>query len=225
MSPASRAPCPAARSWRGCATRCLPRAARRMDSTCTTPAAPPAAPRPWCSATVSWCTTRSAPSAVRLPGPTAYTASPPAAGRVQAGAAGQPLQHGAAAHQPRHLPPHPAPAEMRLNRLDVWGHFAPMFHLVDVFAVYAITLVGGRHVTIPAFTPQDALLAMGECRSSTAVPGTACPVGHQPPAHLPSPAAHDCHPSVHCGRRGEGLARACTNAASAAALQSGSACQ
>lgn len=24
--------------------------------------------------------------------------------------------------------------EMGLNRHDVWGHFAPMFHLVDVFA-------------------------------------------------------------------------------------------
>lgn len=50
---------------------------------------------------------------------------------------------------------------MKLNRHDVWGHFAPMFHLVDVFAVYAITLVGGRHVTIPAFAAQDALLTIG----------------------------------------------------------------
>ena len=32
-------------------------------------------------------------------------------------------------------------AEMNLNAGDVWGHFAPMFHLVDVFAIYAITLV------------------------------------------------------------------------------------
>ena len=52
---------------------------------------------------------------------------------------------------------------MRLGRQDVWGHFAPMFHLVDVFAVYAITLVGGRHVTLPEFTPQQALLAIGAC--------------------------------------------------------------
>lgn len=55
----------------------------------------------------------------------------------------------------------PCPAEMNLSRHDVWGHFAPMFHLVDVFAVYAITLVGGRHVTLPTFTPQDTLLAIG----------------------------------------------------------------
>ena len=50
---------------------------------------------------------------------------------------------------------------MGLNRHDVWGHFAPMFHLVDVFAVYAITLVGGRHVTLPTFSAQDVLLAIG----------------------------------------------------------------
>ncbi|KAL4853302.1 4-hydroxybutyrate--CoA ligase 2 [Chlorella vulgaris] len=56
--------------------------------------------------------------------------------------------------------------EMGLHRGDVWGHFAPMFHLVDVFAVYAVTLVGGRHVTLPTFTPQDALLAIERERVS-----------------------------------------------------------
>lgn len=44
----------------------------------------------------------------------------------------------------------------------MWGHFAPMFHLVDVFAVMSITLVGGRHVILPTFSAQDVLLAMGE---------------------------------------------------------------
>jgi hypothetical protein len=58
-------------------------------------------------------------------------------------------------------PGRPVP-EMNLSRHDVWGHFAPMFHLVDVFAVYAVTLVGGRHVTLPAFSPQEVLLAIGE---------------------------------------------------------------
>ncbi len=58
---------------------------------------------------------------------------------------------------------------MALSRHDVWGHFAPMFHLVDVFAVYAVTLVGGRHVTLPTFTAPEALLAIGVRR-----------VGHQP---------------------------------------------
>jgi len=41
---------------------------------------------------------------------------------------------------------------MALNSRDVWGHFAPMFHLVDAFAIYAITLVGGRHAILPTFT-------------------------------------------------------------------------
>ena len=53
-------------------------------------------------------------------------------------------------------------AEMKLNSQDVWGHFAPMFHLVDVFAIYAITLVGGRHAMLPSFSAQEALLAIGE---------------------------------------------------------------
>ena len=53
---------------------------------------------------------------------------------------------------------------MGLGQHDVWGHLAPMFHLVDVFAVYAVTLAGGRHVTLPTFTPQAALLAIGERR-------------------------------------------------------------
>ncbi|KAL4451847.1 hypothetical protein ABPG75_007509 [Micractinium tetrahymenae] len=56
--------------------------------------------------------------------------------------------------------------EMNLSRHDVWGHFAPMFHLVDVFAVYAITLVGGRHVTLPTFSPAEVLLAIERERVS-----------------------------------------------------------
>lgn len=51
---------------------------------------------------------------------------------------------------------------MRLNGEDIWLHAAPLFHLVDVFAVYAITLVGGRHVIMSAFTAQAALMAIGE---------------------------------------------------------------
>lgn len=51
---------------------------------------------------------------------------------------------------------------MRLHGGDVWGHFAPMFHLVDVFAIYAITLLGGRHVITPTFNATNTLLTMGE---------------------------------------------------------------
>ena len=49
---------------------------------------------------------------------------------------------------------------MNLNHLDVWAHFAPMFHLVDAFAVYAIAMVGGRHVILPSFSALDALLTI-----------------------------------------------------------------
>lgn len=63
--------------------------------------------------------------------------------------------------------------EMKLNSLDVWGHMAPMFHLVDVFAIYAITLVGGRHVTMPVFSASDALIMMeSECVSVANVAST-----------------------------------------------------
>jgi acyl-CoA synthetase (AMP-forming)/AMP-acid ligase II len=56
--------------------------------------------------------------------------------------------------------------EMNLNQYDIWGHFSPMFHLVDVFAIYAITLVGGRHVTLPTFSAAEALLAIERERVS-----------------------------------------------------------
>ncbi len=60
---------------------------------------------------------------------------------------------------------------MNLNGCDVWGHFAPLYHLVDVFAVYAITLVGGRHVMLSTFTAQDTLLTIGEATCCTAFTG------------------------------------------------------
>jgi acyl-CoA synthetase (AMP-forming)/AMP-acid ligase II len=46
---------------------------------------------------------------------------------------------------------------MRLHAADVWLHVAPLFHLVDAFAIYALTLVGGRHVILPAFSAADTL--------------------------------------------------------------------
>ncbi|QDZ22815.1 polyketide synthase [Chloropicon primus] len=41
--------------------------------------------------------------------------------------------------------------EMEMGKEDVWAHVAPMFHLVDAFAIYSVTYCGGRHVVIPAF--------------------------------------------------------------------------
>lgn len=50
-----------------------------------------------------------------------------------------------------------AAAELSLSAADTWGHIAPMFHLADAWAVFAITLVGGRHVFLPRFEPAAAL--------------------------------------------------------------------
>ena len=36
---------------------------------------------------------------------------------------------------------------LELTSADAWLHAAPMFHLVDAFAIWGITLAGGRHVT------------------------------------------------------------------------------
>ena len=42
-------------------------------------------------------------------------------------------------------------AEFELVPDDVWGHFAPMFHLADAWASFAVTIVGGRHAFLPSF--------------------------------------------------------------------------
>ena len=44
--------------------------------------------------------------------------------------------------------------ELELTRDDVWGHFAPLFHLADAWATFAITWVGARHVCVPQFEEQ-----------------------------------------------------------------------
>lgn len=41
--------------------------------------------------------------------------------------------------------------EFELGPADVWGHFAPMFHLADAWALFAVTLAGGRHAFLPTF--------------------------------------------------------------------------
>jgi long-chain acyl-CoA synthetase len=46
------------------------------------------------------------------------------------------------------------------NENDVWMHVAPMFHLADAWAVYAMTMVGGSHTFVSAFAPQATLEVM-----------------------------------------------------------------
>ncbi|MCK6447922.1 MAG: long-chain-fatty-acid--CoA ligase [Planctomycetes bacterium] len=51
-------------------------------------------------------------------------------------------------------------AELGLSDRDVWGHIAPMFHLADAWATFAITWVGGRHVFVPRFEEERVLDAI-----------------------------------------------------------------
>jgi acyl-CoA synthetase (AMP-forming)/AMP-acid ligase II len=48
-------------------------------------------------------------------------------------------------------------AELQLGERDVWAHVAPMFHLADAWATFAITWVGGRHVMFPRFEPREVM--------------------------------------------------------------------
>ncbi len=45
---------------------------------------------------------------------------------------------------------------------DVWGHFAPMYHVADAYAILAITMVGGEHVLQCEYTPLKTLRTIAE---------------------------------------------------------------
>jgi fatty-acyl-CoA synthase len=47
--------------------------------------------------------------------------------------------------------------ELGLGPDDRWGHFAPMFHLADAWATFALTWVGGRHVMQPRFEAEETI--------------------------------------------------------------------
>jgi len=55
-------------------------------------------------------------------------------------------------------------AELQLTDRDVWLHAAPLFHLADAWATWAITWVGGTHVLVGEFSPPLVLPAMEENR-------------------------------------------------------------
>ena len=48
-------------------------------------------------------------------------------------------------------------AELKLVDTDVWGHIAPMFHLADAWATFAVTWVGARHVMVGQFEAEAVL--------------------------------------------------------------------
>ena len=45
-------------------------------------------------------------------------------------------------------------AELQLTDGDHWIHVAPLFHLADAWATFAITWAGGKHVIVPSFDPE-----------------------------------------------------------------------
>ncbi len=53
-----------------------------------------------------------------------------------------------------------AVAELRLADHDHWLHVAPLFHLADAWATFAITWVGGKHVVVRDFDAAAVLRAM-----------------------------------------------------------------
>ena len=50
-----------------------------------------------------------------------------------------------------------ATQELSLSSREVWGHFAPLYHLADAWATFAVTAVGGCHVMLPRFDAGAAL--------------------------------------------------------------------
>ena len=45
-------------------------------------------------------------------------------------------------------------AELKITDRDNWIHVAPLFHLADAWATFAVTWVGGKHIIIPDFDPE-----------------------------------------------------------------------
>ena len=68
-------------------------------------------------------------------------------------------------------------AEIHLTDCDVWIHVAPLFHLADAWATWAITWVGGTHVLVREFDPKMVLETI-ETRKSD---------GYQPHSHHAQP--------------------------------------
>lgn len=51
-------------------------------------------------------------------------------------------------------------AELQITDRDRWIHAAPLFHLADAWATFALTWVGGKHVAVEEFDPPEVLSLM-----------------------------------------------------------------
>jgi acyl-CoA synthetase (AMP-forming)/AMP-acid ligase II len=57
-------------------------------------------------------------------------------------------------HKNVNIHAHNSIAELKLNEHDTWLHAAPLFHLADAWATWAITKVGGIHILCRNFNPE-----------------------------------------------------------------------
>ncbi len=74
-------------------------------------------------------------------------------------------------------------AALELTDRDTWGHIAPMFHLADAWATFAITWVGGCHVMVREFVPAQVLdVLAGGVTITNLVPTMLVDLVHQPGA-------------------------------------------
>ncbi|MEW6187829.1 MAG: AMP-binding protein, partial [Thermodesulfobacteriota bacterium] len=51
-------------------------------------------------------------------------------------------------------------AELQMTDAEIWIHVAPLFHLADAWATWAVTWTGGTHVLIKEFDPKTVLDTM-----------------------------------------------------------------
>jgi acyl-CoA synthetase (AMP-forming)/AMP-acid ligase II len=65
-----------------------------------------------------------------------------------------------------------AMADLGIDQDTAWGHIAPMFHLADAWAVWAVTAAGGTHAFLPEFSAGGALalLESGRVSATNLVP-------------------------------------------------------
>jgi len=61
---------------------------------------------------------------------------------------------------------------LNLSADDVWLHAAPMFHLVDAFAIWAVSMTGGAHVTAHFDPGKFGRLVAAEGITKTSLPPT-----------------------------------------------------
>ncbi|MBM4016483.1 MAG: AMP-binding protein [Planctomycetes bacterium] len=74
-------------------------------------------------------------------------------------------------------------AALQLSERDTWGHIAPMFHLADAWATFAVTWVGGCHVMVRDFVPTTVLdVLAGGVTITNLVPTMLVDLVHQPGA-------------------------------------------